>query len=42
MADNNYKVHTLFREKNKYATAKGKGFKKNLLNVLGDEEILSN
>lgn len=37
IAENNLKIHTLFREKNKYATSKGK-FKKNLIYVSGDED----
>ena len=41
IAENNLKIHTLFRENNKYATTKGK-FKKNLINVSGEEEDLSN
>jgi len=38
LAENNLKIHTMLGEKNKYATAKGGKFKKNLIYVSGDEE----
>ena len=37
-AENNLKIHTLFREKQNYATSKGGKFKKDLIYVSGDED----
>lgn len=37
-AENNLKIHTLFREKQNYATTKGGKFKKDLIYVSGDED----